>query len=365
MLLGCGRIHFDPVGVTWDAAAQPSPLEDLQSGELVIGAGNLTASVPLALPIDRTILFTTLREAEPSPLYGNTMCELASDGITCQRLTMGTDYAASDGTIHVRWTAATFARGVSVQRGVADLTVTTPATVALTSIDPAESFVLLGGGYMNNGTGWGTDEFMCGRIVDAQTAEIRAFATGGVAAWQVVSMTGAQVQRGIASLAMTDLEASVPIAAVDPARSVVLASYPFDSTSIGAANISMVSATIDTSSTLRIAHASAGVPIDLRWEVITLPFAVDHGVTDLAVGVATATAPTAASPATSVALTASQSVLGQSGGSTTLSSATFDDLVGEATATLTPTASGVVVERASTLSSASFSWSAIDFATGP
>ena len=368
LVVGCGRIDFGDLGTVGDGAVSDActpavTLESLSTGELVIDTASTSASAPMAVPLDRTILFTSLREAEPSPSFGNTMCTLAAGGITCTRLDAGTDYAGSTGAITVRWTVATFTAGVSVQRGIGSLTVSVPNKVALNPIDPAASFVVLNGSYMNTGQSWGTDEFIRARLTDGQTLEVTADATSSVVAWQVVTMAGASVQRGTSDFAPTDLETLVPIAAVDSARTFALVSNTENSTvGLGAA-MSLVSARLSDPSTLHLARASGGAPVSIAWEVISVPFAVEHGDAALAAGVTSATFPMTGTVASSVALATEQTVLGASGGTTDLADGTVIDMVGEGEATLALSPAGLTVARATSLSNADFPWAVLDFAS--
>jgi hypothetical protein len=342
-------------------------VEGLVTGELVIDAASITAHVSLALPLDRTILFTSVREAEPSPTYGNTMCQLAMDGITCQRLTAGTDYAQSDGTIHVRWTVVTLATGVSVQRGLANTATGVPYIVTVTPVDPAASFLVMNGGYKNSGTGWGTDEFFRSRVVDGQTLEFTAVSSIAIVSWQLVTMTGASVQRGTMDFLTGDTEGFAPVGMVDPAHTFALVSNTEDSGVGLGAKMSMLSAQLvpqpGGDQMVHVARASGGAPVSAAWEVITVPLAVAHGVAVLTPGAHMVTTSAPGATAGSVALATGQAVLGASGGTTDYSDAATIDMVGEADATLAVTPTGITLERATSLSTTQVPWTEIDFAS--
>lgn len=344
----------------------PAPVfSGLQTGELTIPADQFEAVAPLTVALDRSFLLMSVREREQSPQHGAISCTLHDAdaannivaGITCKRHVNSTDTAGSNGTVTIKWSVVTFTSGVSVQRGVAFTYPTNPTTVTLTTIDPASSFVLLGGVYAN-GTAWGNNEFTRARITGATSLEIAQNIVGAEVPWQVVQMTGAQVSRGGATLASGATTASVTIPQA-PSGSFVLASYTADNAQSIGANALMVQATLDATS-IAFDRGAGGAAIDVAWELVSLPFATRHGTASFGAGVGAGSASVPGiSPSSSVAIGSSQSVLGQSVGSTTFSGT---DIVGEATATFTVAADSVSFSRSSTTATATIPWTVLDFA---
>ncbi len=346
--------------------SQSPVFESQSSGVLIIAADQYVATAPLTVVPDRSILFTSMRQREQSPRHGAVLCELhpadallgIPAGITCKRNELGTDTSGSTGAVAIKWSVVTFTSGVSVQRGVARTYPTNPALVALTAIDPANSFVVLNGVF-TNGTGWGNNEFTRARIVDAQTLEVAHNVIGGDVSWQVVSMLGASVQRGTTTLASAATTQSVPITEV-PSGSVLLASYTSNNPSGIAASALMLDGSLQGANSLFFQRGTGGATLEVAWEVVSTPFATRQGSTSLAAGVTSRTESVpGTTAASSVAISSMQSILGQSGGWTNFSTT---DLVGEAAATMTTGTDSIVIERASASGSAQIGWTVLDFA---
>lgn len=363
LLVGCGRWNFDSrdagAGTATDACVAGSgpTVERVQSGDLVIAAPSSAGSFGLLepAPSDRTILFFSLREVEPSPKYGAVACALVANNVSCARPLAGTD--TGSGEIRIHWTAVTFASGVSVQRGVQ--TGLTPFTIA--PVDLASSFVVLGGCAMNTGNTWGTDEYARAKLTDAQTLDLHKFADEPTnIAWQVVSMTGASVQRGATTLDATQTGTT---AEIGPAGSTgfLLLSYSADTISQFSAAATSLSGSVE-SDVVTFNRGGTQLPLDISWEVIALPFATARGTAMLPSGTTQVTEPVAGLVgASAVALASSQALFGQSGGLTNYNLMPEPDLVGEAAVTLTPVDGGVVLERATAVGDTKVSWAAIDF----
>jgi len=358
-----------PVDVAPDACVPNLRVETFTSQELIIPATSNTATAALTAPLDRTILFTSIRHNEPGAFYGAVHCYMHPEqttapikpaGITCEKFIDGTDNPASTGQIHIRWTAVTFSGGVRVQRGLSDTNTVNPAVITLSpAVDPAHSFVLLGGG-KQSGNSYGNNDFSQARLLNGTTLDIRQAAAGSHVAWQVVEMDGASVTRGTAS--MTDAEMMTEPAVPSTPNGLLLATYNVDTPAAVAANL-MVQANLEATKIV-FKRSGAAVPVTtIAWELVSLPYPVTKHVTNFAIGEVTKTETVSGlSAARSVALGSIQALSGQSSGSTTN---TADDNVGESSFTLTSGAGMVTVERATALSAASLGWSTIDFATDP
>jgi len=361
-LAACGRINFDPLG---DSGTSHDCGVTLQSGDLVIDPASTSTIAPLSVPLARTLLITTMREAEPSPAYGNTACALVAAGVQCQRLMSGTDYAMSTGAITVHWTAVTFASGVNVQRGLT--TINGVNQVTIDPVDLASSFVILGGAYMNTGVSWGTDEYIQGRLTDDHTIELTNLLGISAVSWQVITVAGASVQSGDFALTDADTTQQIPIAAVDLEHAFPLISYTYDS-DVGplGVRVGMASPYIGAPDMLQIARAGTGAPLAGTWQVITVPYLVHAGAASVIGGMTSYTFGLPLDPNTTVAFGTLMSVLGPSGGQGYLSTASpVADMVGEATFTMTTGAGGLTIERGTALSDAAVTFATLDFATCP
>lgn len=339
-------------------------LEALVSGDLVLDATQAANVAPLTVALDRSVLFVTVNEREPSPAYGGVLCELkAADlaantgaGVECSRNNAGTDTGL--GIINVRWTVATFSAGVSVQRGEAQTYITNPSIIALSpAVDTAKSFVLLGG-IVNGGTGWGNNEFARAQLVDGSTLNISTAVPGTSVAWQIVTVDGATVQRGTTAFASADTQHVVNVAASP--RPLLLASYTTDNSSgIAAATVMLQASSANTQLTLQRDLNGSG--LNVSWELVTLPFVTRQATTAFALTETTKTVTVANLPsASSVAIGTAQAVLGESSGATDYAGADLD-VPGEAAATMSVTDNNVTLKRATGESNANISWTAIDF----
>lgn len=359
---GCGRIGFDelpPDSADATACTVSAPtVERVANGTFVVGATEAMHDALIVAPLDRSVLFLSVREAEPTPDYGAIECDLTASAISCIRPLAGTDYAASTGELFVTYSVVTFSNGVTVQRGIQ--AGSTPVPIA--PVPLASSFVLLAGDGTNNGNSWGTNEYQRAVLSAAQLDVAELDVSNQNISWQVVTFQGASVERGTASLTQTDAGATATLANVTPG-SFPLVSYTSDSSlGLGAQHSSLLARIAQSS--LVMERQPGGSPLEISWEVITLPFATVRGETSLAAGESQATVMIPGLHGSSTAVIASQqAVLGQSGGGTTFTTAApgEDDLVGEASVTLTPFDDQIVLERSSARGASQFAWAAIDF----
>lgn len=354
------------VAATCTVGTQPV-VSSVTSGDMVIDSMSKYANVAMTPAMASSILFTTVRESEPSPAYGGVVCYLHDAltnpmlpaGLLCSRGAAGTD--TGNGTINVHWTVVTFSSGVTVQRGIANTGTMNPASITLSTINPAESFVILNG-VMSGGSGWGNNEFARAQITGSTSLEVRNAIAGSQIAWQVVDMQGASVQRGTTSLTSSATSANVTISTV-PSGSVPFVSYTSDNASGIAAAALMLQSRLSNSTTLVLSRSVGGSSLDVAWEVVSLPFATYSGVTNLSAGQGSASVNVAGISGTqSVGVCSTEALLGASTGSTTYQgSGGSADLVGEAAVTLTTAAGTLGLSRTSTQGSASIPWTVIDF----
>ncbi|MDX2091181.1 MAG: hypothetical protein SFX73_25200 [Kofleriaceae bacterium] len=372
VLLAISPFTIGGATATCSPGTQPV-FSGLLSGEIVLAPNQQYSTAPLDVALTSSILLTSVRENEPSPNYGSVLCWLHAAetmtvsgqpvslpaGVTCLRNSMGTD--TGSGQIAIRYSVASFASGVSVQRGIANTGLTNPTTVALSSIDASRSFVVLGG-IANNGTGWGNNEFVRAQLTGS-SLQLRTAAAGTRVPWQVVTMDGASVQRGSTTIASNAATGTVTLPVTAPSGSLALASYTTDNMSGTAASVMMLETRLRTPTSLSFERQSTGTTLDVSWEVISLPFATYSGLTTLAGGQSTVTVSVSGatfSPSTTVALTSTQSLFGPSTGSSSYNGSELD-LVGEAAFTLATGSSSVVITRASTQAAARVPWTVVDF----
>jgi hypothetical protein len=143
-----------------------------------------------------------------------------------------------------------------------------------------------------------------------------------------------------------------------------LASYTSSNATGIAASAMMIRTTLTNPTTLTFARNSTGSSIDVSWEVVSLPFATHTGTASFNAGQTSQSVPVTGAnfvAASSVAFSSTQSIFGQSGGSSSYAGALVD-LVGEAAFTLSSGSNSVQIDRASSQAAAAVSWTVIDFA---
>ncbi len=373
---GCGDNDSVPV----DAAIDSPPDACLSSmtggtvtrGELTMDVTQRAVFLDMTPPLDRSILFFSVREVESSPRFGAVSCELVAAnatsmtpaGLSCRHESMGTDSnPVVPVTIH--WQVVTFPRGVRVQRGNVDTSVLSPSVVTLSpAVDPAKSFVVLGG-MLAGGGGWGSNDYTRVELTSGTTLEVRHNTMGAFVPWQVVEIQGAVVQRGSTSLLATETTKSVTLSGVAPG-SIVLATHTNDNPSSIIASTLMLQPTLASATSLVFEREMAGTAMDVAYEILTLPYVAQQFTTDFAAGETTKAQAVAGLPAAaSVAFSAMQAVNGQSTGSTAYADPVTLDLVGETSFTFTVSGGSVAVQRATAVSTASVTWNVVDFAKGP
>jgi len=359
---------FTVSAATCTPPANPAVFGSITSGDITLDASTTQTTAGLTVPFASSILFTSVKENESSPQYGAVRCYLHDvdttnnlpAGVTCRRVAAGTDNPSSNGVVTVHYTIATFTSGVTVQSGIANTATAADVSVTLSpAVDPNSSFVLLNG-VLASGGGWGNNDFARGELTSGTTLDIRNAVSGETISWQVVTMAGATVQRGSVAFASGDTLKTVPVTSL-PSGSILLDSYTSDNTTSVAASELMLQGRFSNSSTIELKRAAGGTNLDVSWEAISLPFATHDGTAAFAVGdTSSTTAVAGIAPASSVALSASQSILGASTGSTTYNGSLLD-LVGEAAATLNISSGSVTATRGTATATATIPWTVIDF----
>jgi hypothetical protein len=174
-------------------------------------------------------------------------------------------------------------------------------------------------------------------------------------------MSGATVTRGMTSLTSAQTQASVAVPAA-PSGSLLLASYTTDNTSGIAAASLMLQSSLASSTSLSFHRTQGGSNLSVAWELVSLPYSTRSGIANFAAGSASTNVSVAGiGPATSVGLSSTQSILGQSGGSSAYTGASID-LVGESAFTMQTGTDSLVLTRLSSSAAATIPWTVIDFA---
>jgi hypothetical protein len=379
VVLGCGDNHDKPdAGGIPDApppdACVPTSIHaTVTSGDMTIDNTQREVFLDMEPPLERSVLFFSAREIEPQPRFGAIRCELVPEdttamtpaGLSCRHPEVGTDSNPIT-PITIHWQVVTFDTGVKVIRGLADTNTTNPQTITLPmSVDPAKSFVVLGGSFAGGG-GWGSNEFSVAELKNGTTLEVRQNAPGAFVPYQVIEMQGATVTRGTSSLAITDTMKNVPIAG-GSAGGFALVTHSNDNPSGVIAAAMMLQATLSADGTsLALKRTMGGTAMEVAYQIVHIPFVTQQFTTDFAAGEGMKSQAVANLGATtSAAFSTMQAVVGHSTGSTAYADAVTLDLVGESSFTLTPAAGSVSVQRASTTAAASVTWNAIDFAKDP
>jgi hypothetical protein len=348
---GCGRIGFDPSAPASCTSPQRPNGVVASSGSLAIDPSATVGTSAVSLPLDATMLLASLAEAEPSPLYGAVACELQPDGVRCSRRAAGTDYAGSTGQIDVAFAAAQL-DAMTVQRGLTTSgTLAAPVLVDLTPVDPTATFVVLGGITQDGGMGWGQNEFMRAELVDDHTLALAGYTGSSMVAWQVISLPGAEVERGSAMLAPPDTEVVVPL---DRAATGLVPLVTYAASTSSQAAVTMLRAEIRDSAVVLHRDAGDRSMLAISYELVWMPFATRAHTTTFSAGETTKTE-LLDLPDFPFAFASGDAILGPGTGSTTYNGAETD-LLGEASVTLNAQPGMVTLTRASAEAEATISW---------
>ena len=270
-------------------------------------------------------------------------------------------------TIDIQWSVVEFLSGVSVQRGEVtqgSTTLNVPITpVASTS----QAFVLWskvpGAGHYV----WSLDDPILGELTSTSNLQFRVnqASSSHVIAWQVVEFTNAadiHVQKGSTSLpgATASVDIALPTP-VDASKAFVLAGFR---TAGSGSDVGerMIRAQIIDGNTLRIDRSRTGDSLtEIVWQVVELKdgSSVQHGNQSFAAGATQrSVAITPVDANRSIAFASVQAAAGQSLGRAAYN---FDDIIGEASATLGLSAASIDIRRNSARDSADIGWFVVTF----
>ena len=253
------------------APAHAASVSAVRSGSVTMSSTPQTVSLSPAVDPSRAFVLCSSRTNSSNPSILPT-CELTGGGATLT-VTVG---IANANTV-VRYDVVEFDGGVSVQRGLASFgTSATLVSVPLTSVDPTKTFTLVT--QRTTSTATGTDErwTIRAQLTGATTLELRRNETGIAvsAAWQVVSMDGASVQRGLTTLSGAT-STTAAIGAVDTARSFLVMSLRGATSIAGVESRYTVTGEITSPTQLTFTRVSSSSSVDISWEVVSL----DDGTT--------------------------------------------------------------------------------------
>jgi hypothetical protein len=288
--------------------ASSAQLKSLQSGTAALSGISASVIFPLSPPVDPTKAFLVFGVSEntDNPMDGQVSGQInpAGDSITFQTV------PGSAPSIDITYYVAEFSSGVSVQRGNIDISTDTGLNnVALTAVSLANSFPLIS--YRAAGVNFDCNDFVRAKITTPTNLELTNVPGCGIAPsvveWQVVQYQDATVQTGDVPFAAADLSQTVPLASpgVDPAKSWLIYSYESQSTAdIGQCLVRGL--VTGSGATLTFDRNNSGVALNLTWYLVTFADAtvVQSGSQPFLIGETqtTATLPTPAPPATSIAV---------------------------------------------------------------
>ncbi|WP_224247076.1 hypothetical protein [Hyalangium gracile] len=276
--------------------------------------------------------------------------------------------STSTNPVSIHWRVAEFPNGVATHNPVVDCGGNT-TTEPLAGFDSTRTFLLLSS--QRKGADQSSDVPRLAELTSSTQAEIRK--TGGCGSpassdknnLQVVGYTGASVRRGLTSLAAGQPTTTASLPAVVPGRSLLLYSYIYGGPSTQycdrAVRGELTNATtVSFSRGEGDATSCAGVPISsISWEVVEFPAGtVVQSLTRQLVALQptlTVTLPTSVDPSRTVIITGGQWASGQVHGE---GKHTGVDGISDmrAMATLAPDGSSITLTRATSVSTATFTF---------
>ncbi len=297
------------------ATIRAASINNVQTGEVTFSAATQNVTIT-SVDLTRSILIFSERANSASPETGAVRGQLTS--ATNIQFNKG----SATGSVTVRWYVAEFISGVSVQRGSTTLSATT-VNQTISSVSLSESFVIVS--KSTTGTSFDNNDFERARLTSSTNLELSTNAgSGGTADWQVVTFTGASVQRNILTLASASTSVTAAITSVDLSRSFLLYSYSSPTGTVNNIGQKQVRGRISSATQLEFTRDNTGVDLSIAWEVIQLP--VGDQVQSNIASIASATSQSDVTISTvdlsrAIAFSGNQSMYGQSWGRTAYSSA--------------------------------------------
>ena len=246
-------------------------LKSRQNGTTTLADGSATTTATLATAVttNRAFLVFGLGANTVNPADGQVTGQLTGPTtLTFSRI-------GTAGTLTLSWYVVEFVANVTVQRGIAIVTGTSPVDVPLAAVNTAKAFPILT--YRAAGTNFNQNDFVRAEITTGTnlqlTHNLANATTPEIVEWQVVEYLDANVQTGSLTFADTDTSLPATLApAVNPAKSWLILSYACaldcpDDTNMGA---KMVRGTITNGTTLTFDRSVTGVAesLLLTWHLV-------------------------------------------------------------------------------------------------
>ncbi|HEU4437439.1 MAG TPA: hypothetical protein VFR89_08235, partial [candidate division Zixibacteria bacterium] len=208
------------------SSIEAASLKSVQRGQAIYASGQNTLPVTLtAVDPGKTIVWGGINwgggRINSSNANSNRVgFDLASGtSLNLQRLNSSTT------TTVVDWQAIEFASGVSVQRGAASFTtVQTTVNVTIPSVNLSESFVLASVATSSAAQNIDEEWTVRAHLTSSTNLELSRNQSGTAITvyWQVVTITGASVQRGLTTIGAGASSAAATISSVNTAASFLL-----------------------------------------------------------------------------------------------------------------------------------------------
>jgi len=347
-----------------------SEVESIQSGTTVHTTnGTVTESITT---VDPTRAFVTATVRSDSTEIADASAQVVLSGPTTVDVIRATD-AGVPPPVTVDWSVVEYRCGITVQRGIASGNSTNEVDVAIGSVDPASSFVLLNSLAPADVSSFGPDDLARPFLTTVTNLSIAAapgasFAPSRTFAWQVVSFDDpddVEVQTVSAPLASGAASASITLPTTIDRKSTFITTWVTSSATGPAIGARMVRATLLDGDTVQIDRSVTGAALDVHVQAVTLAggATVQHGTIDFAAAVGSRTVDVTTVDTARSSVMSTVAIPGPTaGGQTTHASST---LVGQASATFVlSTPDTVVVTRDATTSAASFGWQVVEW-SGP
>ncbi|MGH8003788.1 MAG: hypothetical protein ACRECJ_03585, partial [Limisphaerales bacterium] len=299
-------------------SAEAASIKSVQRGQATFASGQNTLPVTLtAVDPTRTIVWGGIDwgggRINSSNANSNRVGFQLSNATTLNLQRLGSPTQ----TTVVDWQAIEFNSGVSVQRrdttfGIAEATVNIP----ISAVNLSESFVLVsvatGAGAQNADEEW----TVRAHLTSSTNLELTRTQSGTAITvyWQVVTITGASVQRGLTSIGAGASSAAAAITSVNTSTSFLLFTQRAAAASNGVESEYMVRGQITAPISLNFDRISTTNSVDIAWQVITLNDGSSVQAGSIALGTA---ASSGTATLSSVDLSRSTSFINVRGGSGT------------------------------------------------
>ncbi|MCI0596191.1 MAG: Ig-like domain-containing protein, partial [candidate division Zixibacteria bacterium] len=341
------------------SSAEAASVKSVQQGQAIYSAGQNTLPAALsAVDPTKTIVWGGINwgggRINTSNANSNRVGFDLASGTTLNLQRLGSPTQATV----VDWQAIEFTSGVSVQRGAvtfgsADTTVNVP----ISSVNLSESFVLASvatpSGTQNSDEEW----TVRAHLTSGTNLELSRNQSGTAITvyWQVVTMTGASVQRGLTTVGAGASSAAASISSVNASTSFLLVTQRAAAASNGNESQYQVRGQITSPISLNFDRISTTNSVDIAWQVVTLNDGSSVQAGSIALGSAVSSATATLS---TVDLSRSASFINVRGGSGT-SAGNLDETAFTHSLTAATTLS---VFRGATGTAADVGWFVVQFA---